>query len=170
MELSNGVVLQVFDEVIPKLKLKNDGLIFASSVAGYILGTLRNPTHENSRPIIRSSMLKNKMSIRLSETTVYLKEVEVVYDPTTDSRAPWKFLRFRDDKDLACEKFYFELNLISIPIVTTPVGVTHRKIFLLSPQQPTPPTPKDREDGHLEQHVTRLSYASVATYTAVASS
>src|SRR6185312_11462300 len=27
--------------------------------------------------------------------------VEAVYDPTADSRAPWKFLRFRDDKEHA---------------------------------------------------------------------
>ncbi|CAG8496203.1 10018_t:CDS:2, partial [Paraglomus brasilianum] len=141
MELSYGV-LKVFDEVIPKLKHKNDGLIFTSAVAEYIPGTCEKmlkwkPANENSidlllevqypktkgRPdytvkpqfILKKWLRRNEHAF-FSEMTVTDEEwentfrnipnlsgriVEAVYDPTADSRAPWKFLRFRDDKEHA---------------------------------------------------------------------
>ncbi|CAG8511609.1 7346_t:CDS:2 [Paraglomus occultum] len=261
MELSYGV-LKVFDEVIPKLKHKNDGLIFTSSVAEYIPGTCEKilkwkPAHENSidlllevqypktkgRPdytvkprfILKKWVRRNEHTF-FSEMTVTDEEwentfrkisdlngriVETVYDPTADSKAPWKFLRFRDDKQHANHSSVVTKIQESIRDAVTKeqliahapkirdawkrretqksqighaqpsssVTQLHSNTFSHStkysdsqpeqshshsrhvnssssgrrvehtekssfsrPQQPTPPTPKGKEDGHSEQN------------------
>ncbi|CAG8731415.1 19258_t:CDS:2, partial [Racocetra fulgida] len=116
MELSYGLD-KVWNETIPKLKHKSDGLIFTSSVSPYIPGTCEKMSGFNyqNRPkrfLLYKWMQKDEYSYfddlyvtdeewdewQRNEEPLENRIVEVTCETLKDNTTRWRFLRFRDDK------------------------------------------------------------------------